>query len=111
MSYYQHHVFICTNRRPADDPRGCCNPEGAPDLKALFKGELKARGLRQRIRPNTCGCLDACAEGPTVVVYPEAVWYRVAGVEDVRAIVQEHLVEGRPVERLFIRRRMEPGLG
>ena len=61
---------------------------------------LKASGLGAKIRINKAGCLDQCEHGPTVVVYPEAVWYGHVRTEDAEEIVTEHLVGGRPVERL-----------
>ncbi len=60
----------------------------------------KAAGLAGRVRINKSGCLDQCEHGPTVVVYPEAVWYGHVRPEDAAEIVEEHLVGGRPVERL-----------
>jgi (2Fe-2S) ferredoxin len=57
-------------------------------------------GLGERVRINKSGCLDQCEHGPTVVVYPEAVWYGNVQPEDAAEIVQEHLIGGRPVERL-----------
>jgi (2Fe-2S) ferredoxin len=59
-------------------------------------------GLGSKVRINKSGCLDQCEHGPTVVVYPEAVWYGNVRPEDAEAIVTEHLVGGRPVERLRI---------
>ncbi len=58
--------------------------------------------MAARVRINKSGCLDQCEHGPTVVVYPEAVWYGNVKPEDAEEIVQEHLVGGRPVERLRI---------
>ena len=55
------------------------------------------------MRANSSGCLDQCAHGPTVVVYPEGVWYSAKTAEDAREIVREHLVGGRPVERLMLK--------
>lgn len=52
------------------------------------------------MRANACGCLDACARGVSVVVYPEGVWYQRVAVADVEEIVDRHLVGGSPVERL-----------
>jgi (2Fe-2S) ferredoxin len=46
------------------------------------------------------GCLGPCFEGPTVVVYPEAVWYTGVGPADVTEIVASHMRDGVPVERL-----------
>jgi (2Fe-2S) ferredoxin len=60
----------------------------------------KAAGLTPRVRINKSLCLDQCEHGPTVVVYPEAVWYGHVQPEDAVEIVSEHLVAGRPVERL-----------
>jgi (2Fe-2S) ferredoxin len=62
----------------------------------------KAAGLGATLRINKSGCLDQCEHGPTVVVYPEAVWYGGVKPEDAAEIVTEHLVGGRPVERLRI---------
>jgi (2Fe-2S) ferredoxin len=104
---FRHHVFVCENRRPADDPRGCCAAKGSPEVRALLKAELKRRGIKD-VRANSSGCLDACADGPTVVVYPEGVWYGRVRPEDVAEIIDEHLVGGRPVERLLIP-RFAPG--
>jgi (2Fe-2S) ferredoxin len=48
------------------------------------------------------GCLDRCDEGPVAVVYPEGVWYTYVDQADVDEIVEEHLLNGRVVERLRI---------
>lgn len=99
---FRLHVFVCENRRPEDDPRGCCSAKGSVEIREALKAELKRRGLKD-IRANSSGCLDSCAQGPTIVVYPEGVWYGHVRVEDVPEIVEEHLVGGRPVERLRLR--------
>ncbi len=101
---YRHHVFVCENRRPADDPRGCCAAKGSEAIRAALKAEIARRGLKRQVRANAAGCLDACADGPSIVVYPEGVWYGHVRVEDVPEIVERHLVNGEPVERLRIRR-------
>jgi len=97
---FERHIFVCTNRRPDDHPKGCCAAKGSEEVRALFKEELEKRGLKGRVRANAAGCLDQCAFGITVVVYPEAVWYARVKPEDVREIVDEHIIGGRPVERL-----------
>jgi (2Fe-2S) ferredoxin len=101
---FRRHVFVCENRRPDDDPRGSCGAKGSHSIRAALKEELKRRGLKGKVRANASGCLDACAFGPTVVVYPEGVWYGGVRPEDVPEIVEQHLVGGRPVERLVLRR-------
>ena len=54
------------------------------------------------MRINKAGCLDRCEEGPVVVVYPEEVWYTYVDKTDIDEIIDEHLVNGRIVERLRI---------
>ncbi len=100
---FRHHVFVCENQRPEGDPRGCCRAKGSPAIREALKAELKKRGLQGLVRANAAGCLDACAFGPSIVVYPEGVWYGRVTVADVPEIVESHLVNGKPVERLLIR--------
>ena len=102
MPPYKHHVFVCTNVRPPDNPKGCCASKGAEAIREQFKKRLHELGLKKDIRANAAGCLDQCAWGPTVVVYPEAVWYAHVTVDDVEEIIQSHLLGGRPVERLLL---------
>ena len=77
MTGYQRHIFVCTNKREPDDPRGSCSKLGSEALHACFKQEAKRLNLKGIVRANKAGCLDYCAQGPSVVVYPEGVWYRV----------------------------------
>jgi (2Fe-2S) ferredoxin len=107
MARFRYHVFVCENRRPPEDPRGCCACKGSPEIREALKAELKRRGLKGLVRANAAGCLDACAYGPSMVVYPGGVWYGGVRVEDVPEIVESHLVGGRPVERLLIRAFVE----
>jgi len=101
---FRHHVFVCENERPPDDPRGSCGAPLRAAIREALKAELARRGLKKVVRANSAGCLDACADGPSIVVYPEGVWYGHVRVEDVPEIVESHLVNGIPVERLRIRR-------
>ncbi len=102
MSRYERHIFICINERPADNPKGCCLLKGSAEIRERFKMRLKELGLNKRVRANTAGCLDACATGPTVVIYPEAVWYQGVSAADVEEIIQKHVVGGEVVERLLM---------
>ena len=102
MGRFRHHVFVCENRRPADDPRGSCGSKGSEAIREALKDELKRRGLKGSVRANAAGCLDACPFGPTVVVYPDGVWYGRVRPEDVAEIVERHIMGGEPVARLMI---------
>jgi (2Fe-2S) ferredoxin len=97
---FEHHVFVCHNTRPADAPRPCCTADGKSELHTRLQQLVREAGLGAKVRINKSGCLDQCEHGPMVVVYPEGVWYCNVRPDDAAAIVSEHLVGGRPVERL-----------
>lgn len=101
MPKFEKHIFICMNQRDAGHPRGCCDPCGRGDLQLLFKTKLAERGIKM-VRANKSGCLDQCELGPTVVVYPEAVWYGGVAPADVDEIIESHIIGNQPVERLRI---------
>ena len=102
MPKFAYHIFVCENIRSADDPRGCCGAKGSAEIRAKFKEEIKKRGLKGQVRANNSGCLDQCEKGPTVVVYPEGIWYGRVGINDVEEIMDSHIQGGKPVERLLI---------
>ena len=99
--YYEAHVFCCTNVRPPGHTRGCCAEKGAVKLRDHMKARAKELGL-DSVRVNIAGCLDRCELGPTMVIYPEGVWYSVPTKEDIDEVLQKHLVEGGRVERLLL---------
>lgn len=102
MSYYSHHIFFCLNQR--EDGSACCMDHGAEAafdyMKARVKG-LKLNGQGQ-VRVNRAGCLDRCGEGPLLVVYPQAIWYTFVDNEDIDEIIDQHLLQGKIVERLQV---------
>ena len=102
MARYAKHVFVCTNDRAAGHPRGCCSGNGSVALRESLKARCKAEGLDATVRINSSGCLDQCEHGPTIVVYPEAVWYGFVQLGDVDEIVRSHLIDGVPVARLLM---------
>ena len=99
--YYEAHVFCCTNRRVAGHPRGCCAEKGSEALRDYMKNKARALGLK-KVRVNNSGCLDRCELGPSVVIYPEGVWYSVSTREEIDEVLQTHLVEGGRVDRLML---------
>ena len=102
MAKVERHVFVCTNEREPGDARGCCKARGADAVAEAFKKQLYERGFKRVVRPNKAGCLDQCARGVVVVVYPEQVWYGGVRPEDVEEIISSHIVGGVPVARLVI---------
>jgi len=102
LAKFERHVFVCTNVREPGSARPSCTHDGKGELHGIFKDKVKDAGLKATVRANKAGCLDQCEHGPMVVVYPEAVWYGHVTPADVDEIVSEHLVHGRPVDRLVL---------
>lgn len=101
MAGYRRHVFVCLNEREPGHPKGCCKHHGADAVfKVLKEGAAKA-GLTD-VRINRAGCMEHCALGPSVVVYPEAVWYHVPTAEDAKEILDSHVIDGKVVDRLLM---------
>src|SRR5688500_15623679 len=101
----RHHVFICTGKS--------CSAVDSANVKAAFERELLARGVlfgkqskgknpQGTIVVTECGSVGFCAIGPAVMVYPDGIWYAQVGADDVNEIVEEHLLNGRVVERLAL---------
>lgn len=94
-------ILVCQNERPPE-VRVSCKPTGGADFLAAVRKELVERGLKGSLRAVGSTCLGACEGGPHAVVYPDNVWYSGFSAADAREIVEEHLVGGRPVERLRV---------
>jgi len=107
-AFYRVHVFCCTNERPAGHPRGCCNEKGAEKLRNYMKARAKEEGL-ERVRINASGCLDRCELGPTMVIYPDGVWYRYESASDIDEILLNHVKGGGRVPRLMLKPEDGPG--
>jgi (2Fe-2S) ferredoxin len=105
--YFRAHVFVCCNRRPDGHRRGSCAARGSEELRNYMKARAKELDLRD-VRVNMAGCLDRCEFGPTVVIYPEGVWYSPKTREDVDEILQAHLVAGGRATRLMLTERDVP---
>jgi (2Fe-2S) ferredoxin len=103
MKRFTKHIFVCENKRSDDDPRGCCSDKGSVEIRQIFKNRLKQLGLNTKVRANASGCLDSCEHGATVVVYPEQIWYGGVTENDVEEIIINHILNNKPVERLFIK--------
>jgi (2Fe-2S) ferredoxin len=98
-------VFVCTGKS--------CSAVDSAAVKAAFEEELNARGLqfgtekkgrnpKGSVVLTECGSVGFCAIGAAVMVYPDGVWYAQVRAEDVKEIVEEHLVHGRPLARLAL---------
>lgn len=99
---YDVHIFVCTNQRTGTEKRSCGEMHGL-ELTAEFKKQLKDLKVNLKTRANKSGCLGICDFGPTVAIYPEGTFYVGVKKEDVIEIVQSHIVNKVPVERLLLK--------
>jgi (2Fe-2S) ferredoxin len=98
---YKLHAFLCFQDRPPGHPRGSCGQKGAKPLWDHLMQVAERKGLRE-IGLTASGCLGFCSAGPLMVCYPQGIWYAPRTREDIDEIVQSHLIDGTPVERLII---------
>ena len=89
-SPYKCHLFVCTNSRGGEQKS--CGDEGAPDLKAAIKTEIKNRGWKGIVRVSTSGCLGVCESGPNIMLYPQKTWFSAVSIDNLPDII--HTVEG-----------------
>ena len=94
------HVLICGGTG--------CTSSGSPAIKEHLEKEIAAKGLKDEIKVVQTGCFGLFALGPIMIVYPEGTFYSRVTEADVTEIVEEHLLKGRPVERLIYN---EPAAG
>ena len=97
-----HQVLVCINTRPPGNPKGSCGEKGSEDLADTLKSLVKQHGLAARVMVNRSSCLKHCSRGITVAVQPDNVWYSAVKPEDLPELVESHLVNGTPLERLLM---------
>jgi len=95
MEFYRSHVLVCSGT-------GCTSSDSRL-VKSGLQKELEDRGLDKEIKVVETGCFGFCNLGPIMVVYPEGTFYCQVKPEDVKEIVEEHLLKGRPLQRLLYR--------
>ena len=103
MEHIKRHVFVCINQRQPGHPMGCCQSKGSIDILQGLGEAVSTSDLAADTAVAGTTFLGPCTLGPSLVVYPEGVWYQGVKAEDIPEIVEEHLKGGRPVERLRLR--------
>jgi len=103
----RHHIFVCSGKS--------CSAVGSAEVKEAFDQELRARGIlfgkekkgknpKGSVIVTECASVGFCAIGAAVMIYPDGVWYAQVRAEDVPEIIEEHILNGRVVERLALMR-------
>lgn len=97
---YRSHVLVCGGTG--------CTSSGSQQIMARLEDELGKQGLSEEVSVVQTGCHGLCALGPIMIVYPDASFYAMVKEEDIPEIVSEHLLKGRPVERLLYEETVTP---
>ena len=77
-----------------------CTSSGSQKIQDAFAREIEKQGLSEEVKVVQTGCFGLCALGPVVILYPDGTFYSRVEEKDVAEIVSEHLLKGRPVQRL-----------
>ena len=99
-SKFDKHIFICTNDRGSDHPRGDCVRCGGLDIRMRFVHLINKNGLKGKVRANKSGCLDVCEIGPAVVIYPQNIWYTGISIDNVDEIFEKSILKNEVVKHL-----------
>jgi NADH-quinone oxidoreductase subunit F len=93
MKVFRAHILVCGGTG--------CRATGSEDVQQAVAREIAEKGLTDEVAIVETGCNGFCAAGPIMVIYPEGTFYQHVKPEDVKEIVEEHIVKGRPVKRLM----------
>ncbi|NLM11464.1 MAG: (2Fe-2S) ferredoxin domain-containing protein, partial [Clostridiaceae bacterium] len=91
---YRSHVLVCGGT-------GCTSSKSFDIIDEMNK-LIRENNIDNEVKVLHTGCFGLCEKGPILVIYPEGATYSRVTVEDVKEIVEEHLVKGRVVKRLLL---------
>ncbi|WP_169823158.1 (2Fe-2S) ferredoxin domain-containing protein [Anaerobacillus alkalilacustris] len=98
LKQLKRHLFFCGSEH--------CNGQQVEEVMDAFKEQFVEHGLYKHIKLNKTSCLGLCGNGPFALVYPEGIWYYNLTAKDVPRIVEEHFIDGEPVEE-FVMLKLE----
>ncbi len=99
---YDVHIFVCNNQRTGSEKLSCGDAHGLA-LVGEFKKQLNDLNITLKTRANKSGCLGICDFGPTVAIYPDGTFYVGVKKEDVKEIIESHIINKIPVTRLLLK--------
>lgn len=81
---------------------GCLSSK-SKQIKEKFEELLLEMNMKEDVGLILTGCFGLCEKGPVIVTYPDEIFYSHVTINDVKTICEEHLLKGRPVEKLMIK--------
>ncbi len=94
---FKQHVLICTGPR-------CGGERHSERIRQEFRKQFVRQSLPASVKDTACICFGLCSYGPNVIIYPDGVVYSGVKQQDVAEIVREHLLHGRVVARLLLKK-------
>ena len=98
----EKHVFVCINCRYSS--RKSCGEEGLA-IRTRLVELLNTSKARENIRINKSGCLDLCEQGPSMVIYPNKIWYKGVSQNDCTEIFERSIIKNEKIDRLILEDR------
>ncbi len=86
---YQKQIFVCTNDRKGEKPS--CGDQNGEAVFTELRRIAKEKGLHPKIRVAQAKCLGQCAQGTTVMIYPDGKWFKNVTPEDVPELAKLYL--------------------
>lgn len=98
----KRHVFVCRNYRENPETADSCEARGAEEVYNAFRRLRNEAGIADEVKLTRVRCFGKCQYGPNAVVYPDNIWYCGLNAQDVKNIVESHLLNDRPVEKKML---------
>ena len=92
---YRKHILVCTTQKERH-----CGSKGGEELFIAFKKGVNERKLNDVLVSRT-GCTHQHHCGPTVIIYPDGVWYKEVRIDDIDEILNEHVLNNKIIQRLL----------